>query len=1104
MVVGGEYMTGSGNVGEIRVGLSLDSINFSQGLKDVNSRISALNSEFKAISTGTDKFESSLDSLRAKADVLTRTLDTHKAKVEELKRQYDESAQANGENAAETVRLARSYNAAVAAMNRVENQLNGINSEIDDQSDKWKQLSNRVGEAGEALSNAGQKMQGIGTTLSASITAPLAGFATLAGKAALDFDAAAGVIQAEIGTTGASAEKLQQTAQNLWKDGFGDSMEGVAVKVAGVSKVLGDLSKVDLSNVTRGLDLFEKRGWADQQEALRAVNVLMKQFGMTASEAMDYLTKGFQENLNFSGEFLDTISEYSTYFSELGFSADDMFAKLKSGAESGAFQLDKVGDAMKEFSLRTKDGSKTSTAAFEALGLNAMEMTDQFNKGGEIAKKAFETVVKALQNTKDETTRNSVAVGLFGTQYEDLGESAFNALLQASQGLDNVEGATKRASDALNNNFGARAKTIWRDFLTDIQPVGDALLDVADNVLPKVADVASKVTGAFADMSPAGQNVVLAIGGISAAAGPVILAIGTMATGISAVASAVAPLLPALGAGTGLAAVISALTGPIGLTVAGLGLATAGFFAYKDAVEKSKEVNLEHTETLIKQQQDLEGLAGKFESLSSKNQLSNDELLRFRDIQSELELGGTAEQIQALTDEQAQLQEKSGLTNDEMAEMLGLNDQLIEKVPDVTTSLSEHGNAIISNADAIGVANEKLREMISLELENQRIKAEAQLDGNIRDYIDAVSEMVEKEKERNEAIRERGQIEATIDDLKLQKQNELNAGQEAAAQMTQDEITRQEHLLRGQNDKIAKLADEVSEKQKSVQKTEEEINKTAALYDKLVNLHLKSVGINEEGAKGIAQLDEAINKTQSRIGELNNVKNAQGGLNAEQQKELDNLQQSLGKYKETKGEIQNIQTEQSGVNQKIKDGTKEADKLTKELDKDVKKDVDVDDKGKAKEITKEAEKPVTKNVILNFIKNGLDAAVKALIPGFASGTRNAPGGLSLVGENGPEFVHLPKGARVIPNGDTEALLRKWNVPMMATGGVTLTAGMAYVGEQGRELVDFRGSSTTALTSGGATNNYGDVYFTINPSNMKEWNMVRDFFNKLKQTTRARG
>lgn len=43
------------------------------------------------------------------------------------------------------------------------------------------------------------------------------------------------------------------------------------------------------------------------------------------------------------------------------------------------------------------------------------------------------------------------------------------------------------------------------------------------------------------------------------------------------------------------------------------------------------------------------------------------------------------------------------------------------------------------------------------------------------------------------------------------------------------------------------------------------------------------------------------------------------------------------------------------------------------------------------------------------------AAGLAGIFGFASGTDFAPGGVSLVGENGPELVNLPRGSQVVPN-----------------------------------------------------------------------------------------
>jgi hypothetical protein len=43
--------------------------------------------------------------------------------------------------------------------------------------------------------------------------------------------------------------------------------------------------------------------------------------------------------------------------------------------------------------------------------------------------------------------------------------------------------------------------------------------------------------------------------------------------------------------------------------------------------------------------------------------------------------------------------------------------------------------------------------------------------------------------------------------------------------------------------------------------------------------------------------------------------------------------------------------------------------------------------------------------------------------GFAGGTNSAPGGLSLVGERGPEILNLPKGSQVIPAAQSLAALR---------------------------------------------------------------------------------
>ena len=52
----------------------------------------------------------------------------------------------------------------------------------------------------------------------------------------------------------------------------------------------------------------------------------------------------------------------------LGLSADEFLTSLVNGAEAGVFSIDKVGDAVKEFNIRAKDGSDSTIEAFSSPG----------------------------------------------------------------------------------------------------------------------------------------------------------------------------------------------------------------------------------------------------------------------------------------------------------------------------------------------------------------------------------------------------------------------------------------------------------------------------------------------------------------------------------------------------------------------------------------------------------------------------------------------------------------------------------------------------------------------------------------------------------------
>lgn len=59
------------------------------------------------------------------------------------------------------------------------------------------------------------------------------------------------------------------------------------------------------------------------------------------------------------------------------------------------------------------------------------------------------------------------------------------------------------------------------------------------------------------------------------------------------------------------------------------------------------------------------------------------------------------------------------------------------------------------------------------------------------------------------------------------------------------------------------------------------------------------------------------------------------------------------------------------------------------------------------------------------------------LPGFAAGTKSAPGGLALVGERGPEVVNLPRGSQVIPNHKIGSAMGGSNVAFHSTMHITV-------------------------------------------------------------------
>lgn len=297
-----------------------------------------------------------------------------------------------------------------------------------DDDDSYQNREESAKSHGSKLSSiASGTAKAIGAGMLAAGTA-IAGVSVAAVKSANDIDQAMNQYIASTGKSTEETERYKKVMEDIYTNNYGDSFEDIGEAMASITQNLGDLDDASLQNVTESAFALRDTFGYEIPESTRAAKAMMDNFGTSGEEAMNLIAAGAQNGLDYSGELLDSISEYSVQFAKVGLDADDMFKVFQKGAESGAFNLDKVGDAVKEFSIRAIDGSDTTVDGFKRIGLNADEMAAKFSAGGDTAKQAFQETIAVLASMEDPLEQNTAGVDLFGTMWEDLGPEAVTAL----------------------------------------------------------------------------------------------------------------------------------------------------------------------------------------------------------------------------------------------------------------------------------------------------------------------------------------------------------------------------------------------------------------------------------------------------------------------------------------------------------------------------------------------------------------------------------------------------------------------------------------------------------------------------------------------------
>lgn len=197
----------------------------------------------------------------------------------------------------------------------------------------------------------------------------------------------------------------------------------------------GDDLKAYRNEVTAIADVYNK----DIKDVLEAANALSKQFGIEQGEALKLVKDGFVSGGDVSGQLLENIKEYPTYFREAGISASGFVAITTQATKQGIFS-DKGIDVIKEGNIRIREMTKATKEALDGIGLSSTELQKGLQDGSLTTFDVMQKVSEKLNTLPASSAAVGTAIAdIFGGPGEDAGLRYLKTLKDIDTDLDSVK-----------------------------------------------------------------------------------------------------------------------------------------------------------------------------------------------------------------------------------------------------------------------------------------------------------------------------------------------------------------------------------------------------------------------------------------------------------------------------------------------------------------------------------------------------------------------------------------------------------------------------------------------------------------------------------------
>lgn len=458
---------------------------------------------FRALRNATAQTSRALQEAQEKAGRLARQMQNTTNPTRKMTTEFNRARAAvrnlqnqQGSETEQLQRLRQNLNAAGVSTTRLNDSVRRIRNETrlyNEQLRQEQENLQRIARRQAQLQEIRDSMSTTGGLVGGAVgAASIVGFS----EPAMQAQRAGAKLSASEGSGREQAEKYRDMITKIYSSS-NYSMDETAEAIAAVTSSLGALGQASSESIvaiTKNAAAINHAYGISATESVQVVSQLIKNgLVKNSTEAFDLIGGGLQKmSASMRGELPEILNEYGAHFSTLGFSGSEAVKLLVRASESGKIALDKTGDALKEFTLRGSDLSKSSVEVYDRIGLSADDMANAIVNGGAGAREALIQTANGLLEITDPAERANAAIALFGTPLEDLSMDKIpeflSALAGAGEGMGNLDGTMDKLSQTLGGNGASSIELVGKSLMGSMMHVFNALE-------PQIMAVSNAISG---------------------------------------------------------------------------------------------------------------------------------------------------------------------------------------------------------------------------------------------------------------------------------------------------------------------------------------------------------------------------------------------------------------------------------------------------------------------------------------------------------------------------------------------------------------------------------------------------------------------------------